>query len=405
MTLTSNIAIIGAGCAGLTLALTLHKRGIPCKVYEAAPGPRNVGGTLVLCPNGLKILDELGVYQDILSRGREDAVMEFRRVPGLELVDTVELGNTAKYGYNSVRVLRRHVMDVLLGALIARGITVHYKKRFARVLLETHEAVAWLFDDGTTGRATTALVGADGIHSRLRAHLHPDVALEFTHVFATTAIVPASQVCLPLGTNLPVTLMSNTQGAYVLVYADAAETQICVMKQARKADLGRDGWAAFVADTEGVVAFLREGAENFPAYVQRAVAAVPVDTLIVWPFHVVPQLRTWSSTLRKITLLGDAAHALPPSTGQGANQVLEDAFTYGTVLAQSTAETLADNLLKWHAGRQARVDGILKIAKKMNARRLPQVEGQPATFVPGDLTYDWVFDVDYEKLVSTWLAR
>jgi 2-polyprenyl-6-methoxyphenol hydroxylase-like FAD-dependent oxidoreductase len=66
---TVDVAIIGAGLSGLALALALHQQSIKCTIYEAREAPLNVGGGLMLVPNGLKVLDKLGVYDPLKRRG------------------------------------------------------------------------------------------------------------------------------------------------------------------------------------------------------------------------------------------------------------------------------------------------------------------------------------------------
>ncbi|KAF7122628.1 hypothetical protein CNMCM5793_000653 [Aspergillus hiratsukae] len=63
------VAIIGAGLSGLTLTLALHKQSIPCSLCEACSAPLNIGGAIMLSPNALSILKQLGVYARIQPEG------------------------------------------------------------------------------------------------------------------------------------------------------------------------------------------------------------------------------------------------------------------------------------------------------------------------------------------------
>jgi 2-polyprenyl-6-methoxyphenol hydroxylase-like FAD-dependent oxidoreductase len=107
--------------------------------------------------------------------------------------------------------------------------------------------------------------------------------------------------------------------------------------------------------------------------VQSALDNVDIETLSIWPYYVVPKLEKWSS--ERVIILGDAAHAIPPTAGQGASQGFEDAFTLAGVLALGTTEMgLEEAVEKWREMRQERIDRVVKLTLQLNNARLPQVE-------------------------------
>ncbi|KAH0389941.1 hypothetical protein KCU89_g16136, partial [Aureobasidium melanogenum] len=67
--MSTKISIIGAGIAGLTLAISLHTQGIPCAIYETRPEPQNIGGAVMLSPNSLKLFDNMGIFDDLKRLG------------------------------------------------------------------------------------------------------------------------------------------------------------------------------------------------------------------------------------------------------------------------------------------------------------------------------------------------
>ena len=100
----NEVSIIGAGIAGLTLALSLHTQGISCTIYESRPSPQNIGGAVMLSPNSLKLFDDMGIYDDLKHLGYSFDTLYFRDLAG-SLKETYPFGSVDKYGYSGLRVL------------------------------------------------------------------------------------------------------------------------------------------------------------------------------------------------------------------------------------------------------------------------------------------------------------
>lgn len=96
---SNNVVIIGAGLSGLTLALALHKQSIPCTIHEARSASLDIGGAIMLSPNALRILDTLGIYEKIRSRGFEFTDLYFYTDKPL---DFYEFGDREKYQYDAL---------------------------------------------------------------------------------------------------------------------------------------------------------------------------------------------------------------------------------------------------------------------------------------------------------------
>ncbi|KAJ5766771.1 uncharacterized protein N7511_004387 [Penicillium nucicola] len=401
--MTSNhVAIIGAGLSGLTLALSLHKQKIPSKIYESRSASLDIGGALMLSPNALRILDNIGIYKNIKTRGFNFNNLYFRTsVP----LDSYEFGSEEKYGYDALRIYRRELIDALLTATKEAGIEIHYGKKFIQILAETESNVTWEFDDGTTATAA-CLVGADGIHSQVRKYLYPALDPKFTNAMGVTAAVPASQLNLPPGFNLPVTIMNPKHGAFVIALQLADGSEAFIGKQKRAPELDREGWNSLLNDKQWCIDFLRQGAEDFPQVVQDAVSNIPLDKINLWPFYVVPKLDTWTSRHSRVVILGDAAHAIPPTAGQGINQAFEDVYTFAVMLARCTSLELERGLKIWQSGRQARIDRILELNAQIDARRMPsdpalgnvEIDNQP-------FDLEWLYSPDFDVMAEEWLEE
>jgi 2-polyprenyl-6-methoxyphenol hydroxylase-like FAD-dependent oxidoreductase len=108
-----------------------------------------------------------------------------------------------------------------------------------------------------------------------------------------------------------------------------------------------------------------------------------------------------------VSILGDAAHAIPPSTGQGANQVFEDSYTYALILDKCKGDSLGRVMPIWQNGRQGRIDLLMRLAEIVNARRLPQEtsgDGQADQYMnDSDIDLDVIFKPDFDAMVDRWI--
>lgn len=121
------IAIIGGGLAGLALALALHQHGIAMTVFEARAEPLDIGGAVMLSPNALKVLDKLGVYEDVRREGYEFRTLTWQTIEGTT-VEREEFGDRQKYGYDALRVHRYVLINALVSALTSRASMIMIKR-------------------------------------------------------------------------------------------------------------------------------------------------------------------------------------------------------------------------------------------------------------------------------------
>ncbi|KAI1868322.1 hypothetical protein JX265_007145 [Neoarthrinium moseri] len=407
----SKVGIIGAGLSGLTLALALHQQSIPSIIYESRPdAPLNIGGAVMLSPNALRVLDRLGVYERIRTRGYTFTKVDYRNAVTDTVTEMQEFGGKDKYGYDALRIYRSELIDVLLEMLEAAGVSIKYGRKFAKVLEETERQVTWEFTDGSRETAQL-LVGADGIHSTVRKYLYPDLVPKFTGLAGITAAVPTAQLQAPVDLHLPLTYVLPGKGGFVIAPQQVDGSEQLIGKQRRvEKDLTREEWAAFMADKESQVKFLQDIDPAFPEVVHRAVSNIPHDKINVWPFYVVPRLNAWSSEdqHRRVVILGDAAHAIPPSAGQGINQAFEDVYMLSLLLSDTAKENnkdyLAASLKWWQESRQARVDQVLELNKQIDLRRLPQSQDSDG-LEKLNFEVGWLYDIDLDQVVGNWLKE
>lgn len=392
------VAIIGTGFAGLALALALHQQQITCTLYESRSGPLNLGGAVMLSPNALKVLSALGVYDRLQSKGYNFSTLVFRDASGQE-TETQEFGGKEKYGFDALRIYRYELIDELLLIIKEKGVKIEFGKKFVRVFEENVHGVKWEFADGTQGSASL-LVGADGIHSTVRKYLYPDIEPIFTGMSGITAAVPTSQLKLPAGFHIPVTFTSG-QGAFVIAPQKPDGSEVLIGKQRITEDRDRVGWTDLLANKEDLVKFLQQDSELYPQIVANAVSHIPHDKINVWPFYLVPKLDRWASAQCRVIILGDAAHAIPPTAGQGINQAFEDVYMFALLLGQAEKIKIEDGLVFWQTYRQDRVDKVLKLNEQINRRRVPGLKRNS----DDKLHLGWLYEPDFEAVVNSWIAE
>ena len=325
------VAIIGAGLSGLVLALALHDQSIDCSIYEARDEPLNVGGGLMLTPNGLKVLDQLGIYDSLHKIGYTFNNIYFQDADSGQIIETIEYGNLKRYGFPALRVYRHTVLQELLAKVQEKSIPIQFGRRFAKIVSETKDDVTWQFTDGSTATASL-LIGADGIHSSVREYLVPDLKPVFTSMAAILAAIPTAQLQLPRADladlnnaalnihPLPVGIVVPKVGAFVIApqIFDGSEVMITVQRPMTEVADGR--WANLDADKAALTAHFRQNSDRFPPIVQNAVREIPHTHLKIWPFYQIPHIERWTSVKNhggygRVIILGDSAHALPPSAG------------------------------------------------------------------------------------------
>ena len=409
--LPSHVAIIGAGLSGLSLALALHQVGIRSTVWEARPDNFVQGGAIMLSPNALRVLDAIGVYERIRNKGFHFETLTFKNEHN-ETTDVYYFGHEQLYGYKAFRVYRQILIDELKIMLDERGVEVKYETRFTHVVAETAENVSFAFADGSVA-AASLLIGADGIHSTLRKTLHSTVEPKYLGFVGVTSAIPTARLRFPSNESeypLPVAITAKP-GAFVIAPQDVDGSEVLIGTQGAFPEQDRAGWGNLQADKEKVVRMFSQNMESWPELVRSGIENINKDRINTWPYYAVPRLEQWASPSGKIILLGDAAHAVPPTTGQGVNQAFEDTWMLALLLKNlGEGVGLKESLKFWQSWRQERVDRIVDLTLAMNNKRLPLTEQQklPKGAVWSGRVEDtdqmgWLYEPDLEDVVAKWV--
>lgn len=365
-----HVAICGAGLAGLSLALALQSHGIKCTIYEAADtAEKGIRGSINIAPNGQIPLDKYGILDDLVQSCRIFPEGGILRKPDGTVIQELVLGNKQLFGYDAIRVVRTTIIRKLVHALQERGVEIICNKRFVHIVEEADTGVTIEFADGTTASASL-LVGSDGIHSRLRKAMFPEVETKYFGSVAVGGPFQAAKV-----NNFDATqwgLYAGPPGNTMIGphVPDDSEWVVFVAKSYR--DLGKDGFRELGKNKAQLREIMTEGQETWLPHVRGAMAQVGDDDLFLWAMYVLPELDSWTSPKSKIVLVGDAAHAMPPTAGQGANMAFEDGYTFGLVLAAVGERiTLEAALRFWQKLRKDRIRSVLDLTIQWAKMRDP----------------------------------
>jgi len=306
--------IIGAGIGGLATAHALLQLGHTVRVYEAAPELREVGAGVVLGANAMRALHQLGLHEAVHPHGTPITVLHLRNQCGqlLQTADTSAF--TRQLGSDNLGLHRAALQQALLEGLPIG--TVQLGCPFER-FDETPAGITAYFADGSTANAD-ALIGADGVRSKVRRQLLPQALPRYAGYTCWRAVVDAGSLQLPAGESCEIWGKSGRRFGYVPVGG------------------GRVYWFACLNSTEPQnpkfrayrSADLRQEFGGFLAPVPELLALTSDDQLLWNDILDLKPLRQLA--YGRVLLLGDAGHATTPNMGQGAGMAVEDA----AVLAQ-----------------------------------------------------------------------
>jgi salicylate hydroxylase len=287
--------------------------------------------------------------------------------------------------------LHRHDLHAALAAaLAARRPGALRLGRRCVALLPDLDGVTLAFADGTTGRAALA-VGADGIHSVVRARLFGSSDPQFTGIVAWRGVIQARH--LPDALRRPVATNWVGPGGHVIHYPLRGGELVNYVSVVERDDWQVESWSV-----AGSVAEARADYPGWHADVHTLLAAI--DTPYKWALMLREPMERW--TQGRVTLLGDACHAMLPFLAQGAVQAIED----GCVLARCFAKYGApeESLAAYEAARRARANAAVTGSKETMQRFHNRQLADPAAaeryvneqWQPDAVKqrYDWLFTYD-----------
>ncbi len=353
----TRVAIIGGGIGGLTAANALSRAGIEVAVYEAAAELREIGAGVALHPNAMKVLRAIGVEDDVRKvAGRSQWQVIRNWKTGRVIARTSRQQQVASFGIQGATVHRADLLDVLAGALPAGLVTLD--KRCAEVRPDGDVAVA-RFADGSEIEADI-IVGADGIHSPVRASLFGPDAPRFTGKICYRSVVPAEAVrgARPRSAGAQWLCTEGAQwlGPHgtIVLYPLRGEELVNVVCHYDDDGYRHESWIAECSREEVLGRYA-----GWHESLLRLFAAA--DTWYKWALYDRDPIPQW--TRGRVTVLGDAAHPMLPYLGQGACQAIEDGAVLATALSVEAADPLT-GLARYERTRRPRASRVVLAARE-----------------------------------------
>jgi 2-polyprenyl-6-methoxyphenol hydroxylase-like FAD-dependent oxidoreductase len=359
MTHTRTALIIGGGIAGPVAAMALRQAGIEATVAEAHPqGAEGVGVFLTLASNGIDALRTLGADGSPLAAGFPTPGITLRSSTGKDL-GAARTGLSLPDGTTSHTLKRADLYGAIHDEATSRGVVVEHGKRLVDVE-QGGDKVRGLFEDGSHATGDV-VIGADGIHSVVRKIIDPN------------APEPTYAGLINLGGYARGVDVDAEPGSYTMIFGKRAFFGYALAPD------GDVWWFANVprgdepdrGEVEGITA--EEWRSRLPElYAEDAGPAVRIvqatdiaDIMPASPIHSLPHLPKWHSG--RMIVIGDAAHAPTPTSGQGASLSIEDAVVLAKCLRDLPDPQQA--FTRFEALRRPRVERIIKQAARINSNK------------------------------------
>ena len=343
------IAIIGAGLGGTAAARLLQKAGLPVRIYEKAPAFSRLGAGIHVSPNVMKVMREMGIYDQLNALGVNPDAWCSRDGVTAEILARIPLGDHAvrRYGATYVTVHRGDYHALMTTTLASD--TISFSKQLTEVE-DLGNVVKLSFADGTIEEADI-VIGADGINSRIRETLLGPEQPHYTQHVAHRAVFPAAGVS---GFTHDLCAKWWTEDRHIMVYYVTAKLdELYYVTGVPEAQW--DMTKAWVPSSRDA---MREAFDGWHPAVQSLIDATVEVTK--WPLLDRKPLPLWSRG--RLVLLGDACHPMKPHMGQGAGMAIEDAAMLVRCLNEVGVDDHETAFTLYEANRAERANKVQRVS-------------------------------------------
>ncbi|MCB1624687.1 MAG: FAD-dependent monooxygenase [Pseudomonadales bacterium] len=350
----AEIAIVGAGMSGLVAACTLQRMGFRPRVYEKSAALGEVGAGLTLAPNATHALQFAGLTDALAMHGMSPGRAGVRHWRTGKLMISLERGDQLleQFGARYYQIHRADLHAALAAKVLANdSAAIHLDCEFTAMRQDGSRVEAQF----ANGERVTAdvLIGADGVRSGVRAALFGQDQPRFTGYIAFRGLVPCD--ALPTGIIEPPSCLSTGPDRSFTRYLIRGGRVVNYVALAQRDGWQEEGWSIPATVDE----VLREY-HGWYDDVATIVRATPVGSLFKWAVCDRATLPAW--TQGRVTLMGDAAHAMLPFLGSGAAIAIEDAVILARCLECS--ESIDAALQRYFLARHERTAWVAQKSRE-----------------------------------------
>jgi 2-polyprenyl-6-methoxyphenol hydroxylase-like FAD-dependent oxidoreductase len=352
-----NVAIAGAGIGGLALALALDRRGLHPVVFEkkSAEQIRTEGVFLSLAPNGVNALRALGLAEETIAAGLLTNGLAIFNERGRQ-IGLMDYGtHAARFGAPSVTIRRGALGGLLLDAAARAGIDI----RFGQGIEDIEDEADRVIVHAGASDYFDALIACDGLRSLVRRKVFPDLPEpRYSGLIGTGGVARVDGIASTQGR------MNMTFGKRAFFGYLAEPGQPVMWFNTYPASEERTGP---VEDPKGYARFIEALHRDDPLDNARILAGVEaIDRH--YPIYDMPELPHWSRG--HVLLMGDAAHAVAPHSGQGASMAIEDALVLAACF--DAGDAVESIFKRFFELRQQRTQKVIQIGRAAGSQKHAQ---------------------------------
>ncbi len=393
------IIVVGAGIAGLSTARAMLARGMEVVIVEQAAGLKEIGAGIQLAANGILVLRDLGLEPAIAAVASRPQSYNFRELETGEMLFGNPLGKLAeeRYGAPMFQIYRPDLLGIL-----SRGLPEGVLRLQAGCVAveQGADAACVRLASGETIDAD-AVIGADGIHSAVRRHLRGQESTQFASILMWRAMIPGERLT-------PLNLDERGHywvgpGRTVITYWVRPGTLFNFLGSVPASEVHRESWT-----DSGDVDDMRRSFDGAEPVVRHMLDSI--DTAFITGMFYHHPVDRW--TEGRITLIGDAAHAMVPFLAQGACQAIEDAWTLAACLDRHGRGGVPAALLEYEQRRRPRTTRVQAAAREMVKlvhetdpvairARNGRWKGVSRIDPLAETTWGWLFDHDVRRAIGS----
>ncbi len=346
------IAILGGGVAGVSSAIALKQKGFDVSIYERHESASNVGAGIVVWPNAAYVLEQLGVLNEIEAvSGHPTRMCRLSSTnENLGAIDIEKINN--HMGYPSFSILRSDFQNVLISKLESLGVVIQYAHAVTNIETKNPGQAEVHFQNGAKITADV-VIGADGrMASYARRYVYGDNAPVYQGFINWIGVYESEEESLDETAVADYWGVGERFGIVPVTKHKAywAGGVAC-------ADIGPRNQAEYKAELGSIFS-------GWPQPLQMMIDHTPVEQINKIYVHDHDPIQTWHKN--NLIVIGDAAHAPLPTSGQGACQALEDAWHLASILNDNPHD-LQQAFVKFTEIRFAKTLGIIVAARDFAA--------------------------------------